>query len=58
MSDDSGRTDMSDVFVALFSNKFFWFFAFAMLIVVTGFANADTVISGAERIIRAFRGGG
>jgi hypothetical protein len=55
--DDTGKTDLSDVFVALFSNKMFWYTVIFLTIVVTGFANADTVIDGVERIVRALRGG-
>ena len=58
MSDDgSGKTDMSDVFVALFSNRWFYITAILLVIIATGFANAETVIGGAERIVRAFKGG-
>ena len=57
MSPDGSSTDLSDVFVALFSSKWFYLTTIFVVIVVTGFANADTVIDGAERLIRAFRGG-
>lgn len=55
MPDDSGKTDLSDVCIALFSQKIFWYFLGVAIILVGGYASFDTIAEVGERWIRAFK---
>jgi len=59
VGDDSGTTDLSDVFITLFGNRMFWYFLIfvvVVVLVVRGYTQIEIIGEIGERLIRALRG--